>query len=206
MGQVMAIPRRDLRLNILISSKSNPWAAILFKLLIAGKEKNPVKKWWFLTQLVHRMVRQTLSEHDGWWEDKSRKQCSSTLCFSLESQTGQSTEKNYLLSTKTKAKLKQMQAIVSWLLGNGYHSKNKLKTAQAKTSPGTFLIPALSGQQKLLLVVAKIHTYWATKQGTVKQSGRKGWSFPHHQKQACVEWWCSLNTLYLESGHQKISF
>lgn len=41
-----------------------------------------------------------------------------------------------------------MQAVVSWLLGNGYHSNNKLKTAQAKTSPGTFLIPALSGQQK----------------------------------------------------------
>lgn len=148
MGQVMAIPRRDLCLNIPISSKSNPWAAILFKLFIAGKEKYPVKKWWFLTQLVHRMVRQTLSEHDGWWEDKSRKQCSSTLCFSLESQTGQSTEKNYLLSTKTKAKLKQMQAIVSWSLGNGYHSKNKLKTGQAKTSLGMFLIPALSGQQK----------------------------------------------------------
>jgi len=44
------------------------------------------------------------------------------------------------------------------LLGNGYHSKNKLKTAQAKTSPGMILILALSGQQKaldLLFVVAK---------------------------------------------------
>lgn len=81
-----------------------------------------------------------------------------------------------------------MQAVVSRLLSNGYHSKNKLKTAHAKTSPGTFLIPGLSGQQKaldLLLVLAKTHKYWATKPRT-KQRGREGWSFHHHQNQIYV--------------------
>lgn len=43
------------------------------------------------------------------------------------------------------------------MLGNCYHSKNKLKTDQARASLGMFLSPAVSGQQKALdLAVDKV--------------------------------------------------
>lgn len=43
------------------------------------------------------------------------------------------------------------------MLDNCYHSKNKLKTDQARASLGMFLSPAVSGQQKALdLAVDKV--------------------------------------------------
>lgn len=82
-----------------------------------------------------------------------------------------------------------MQAIVSWLLGNGYHSRNRLKTAQAKTSRGTFLIPALSGQQKaldILFVMAKksyVQGYWT--RDWERERKRRMVRSPHSKTDPC---------------------
>lgn len=140
-------------------------------------------------------ISQTPWEHDGW--GKMRVGHSALPCFNPEPQIGHSTEGNFFLSPETEAKLKEVQGTVSWLLGNGYHSKHKLKSAQAKTSPDTFLIPALSGQQKapdLLLVVTRNCIYWATKQGQGnRQEEKDGLSPPEKNRsmQNCLKCvWC----------------